>query len=224
MPEDVDPIEGTLRVGHVFGVTLTKWRGRWDARFPETPLEVVEVDRADQRRALDEGRVDACFVRLPLDTDGLHVVPLYDELTVAWASKDHGITLYDSLTLADLEGEATYTEVTDATLLEVEFGDGVLVLPMSVARSHGRRDFVVREISDAPTTAIALAWPVAKDGETMQEFVGIVRGRTVNSSRSAKAEEAKRPSRPRPQKAPTRTNARRPSPGAARSRRRGQSR
>ena len=199
--------EDALRIGHVFGVTLTKWVGRWEARFPDIPLVVTEVDEADQRRALDAGTVDACFVRLPIDADGLHVVQLYDEVTVAWASKDHGIALYDELALADLDGEQTWTEVTQATLLEAVFGDGVFVVPMSVARSHGRRDFVVVPIKDAPTTTIALAWPVDADSETMQEFVGIVRGRTVNSSRSAP------PPKPRPARKPARETKRPPRAG-----------
>ena len=32
-----------LRIGQVFGVTLTPWRGRWEARFPGVALEVVAV-------------------------------------------------------------------------------------------------------------------------------------------------------------------------------------
>lgn len=174
----------SLRVGHVFGVTLTKWRGRWEARFPDVALEVVEIADADQRRVLDEGTVDACFVRLPIDREGLRVIELYEEVTVAWASRDHGIALYDELTLADLDGETTWTEVTDATLLEASFGDGVIVVPMSVARSHSRRDFVVVPVTDAPTTGIALAFRPEADNEMLQEFIGVVRGRTANSSRS----------------------------------------
>ena len=37
-----------LRIGQVFGVTLTTWRGRWEARFPGVALEVVAVADADQ--------------------------------------------------------------------------------------------------------------------------------------------------------------------------------
>lgn len=202
-----------LRIGQVFGVTLTTWRGRWEARFPGVALEVVAVADADQRRVLDEGSVDACFVRLPLDTTGLRVIRLYEEVTVAWASKDHGITLYDELTLADLEGEDIRSEVTDATLLEAVFGDALLLVPMSVARSHSRRDFVVVPVTDAPTTGIALAFRPEADGELLQEFIGIVRGRTVNSSRSTAQPKAA----PRRQNTPRRAGAgRRPSPGRGR--------
>ena len=69
------------------GVTLTKWRRIWGERF-RTPLEVVEVAEADQRRAVVAGEVDMCFVRLPIEREGLHVIP-YDEVPVVWMSKDY---------------------------------------------------------------------------------------------------------------------------------------
>ena len=71
-------------MGHVPGVTLTKWRTRWDERLAAR-LDVVEVTEADQRRVLVDDAVDLCFVRLPIDREGLHAIPLYDEVTVAWA-------------------------------------------------------------------------------------------------------------------------------------------
>ena len=112
-----------------------------------------------------------------------------------------------------LEGEDIRSEVTDATLLEAVFGDAVLLVPMSVARSHSRRDFVVVPVTDAPTTGIALAFRPEADGELLQEFIGIVRGRTVNSSRSTAQPKAA----PRRQNTPRRAGAgRRPSPGRGR--------
>ena len=39
------------------GVTLTKWTSIWAKRFPRTPLSVLEVTQAEQRTALDDGRV-----------------------------------------------------------------------------------------------------------------------------------------------------------------------
>ena len=94
-----------LLVGFAPGVTLTRWRRAWGERLPRVPLAVVEVPEADQRRALDSGEVDLCLVRLPLATDGLHVIRLYDEVAVAWVAKDHPLALFDEVTLADLDGE-----------------------------------------------------------------------------------------------------------------------
>ena len=93
-----------LRIGFVPGVTLTKWRRVWDERFP-TPLDIVELADAEQRRALVVGDIDMCFVRRPIDTDGLHLIPLYDEVVVAWAAKEHPVAAFEEVTLADLADE-----------------------------------------------------------------------------------------------------------------------
>lgn len=179
-----------LRLGHVPGVTLTKWRTRWAERLPGVPLHSVEVAEADQRRVLDDGTVDMCLVRLPVDAAGLHVIRLYDEVTVAWASKDHPLRAFDEVSLADLAGEVVLDVVDEAALEKVGFGDAVLVVPMSVARSHSLRELIYRPILDAPETTVALAWPADAEGPLLDEFVGIVRGRTANSSRTAQERRA----------------------------------
>ena len=101
-------------MGFVPGVTLRKWRTVWEERFPRVPLDVVEVTETDQRTALTSGEVDLCLVRLPLDTAGLHLIRLYEEVRVAWSSKDHPIEAVADLTLDDLAGE----EILDAATPE----------------------------------------------------------------------------------------------------------
>lgn len=171
-----------LRVGHVPGVTLTKWRTRWIERIPAR-LDVVEVSEADQRRVLDEDEVDLCFVRLPIEREGLHAIPLYEEVAVAWVNKDHPIGAFDEVTLADLADETVLTEL-DAIALDRVNAGAVLLVPMSMARSASRRDLVHRPVTDAPPTQIALAWRVDNEDPLIEEFIGIVRGRTANSSRT----------------------------------------
>lgn len=179
------PAEQTvLRVGFVSGVTLRKWRTTWAERYREVTLEVGEVPQAEQRRVLDDGEVDLCFVRLPLDTEGLHLIPLYEELPVAWSSKDHPIAVVEELTLDDLAGEVLLTEVTPDTVQQAAFADAVLLVPLSVARTHSRRDLVHRPITDADPTRIGLAWRVDNDHPWIDDFIGVVRGRTPNSSRN----------------------------------------
>jgi DNA-binding transcriptional LysR family regulator len=181
------PERQTLRVGKVPGVTVTKWRGVWAERFPRVRLEIVDVDEADQRRALTDGEVQLCFVRLPVDDDGLHLIRLYEELPVAWVSKDHVVAAVDEVTLADLADEDVFSLVTPHTIDLVSIGEGVLHVPQSIARSLSRSDFVYRTITDAPSTTVALAWLVDNPHELVEEFIGIVRGRTVNSSRTTQA-------------------------------------
>ncbi len=192
------------------GVTLTKWRRTWAERLPGVPLEVAEVTEADQRAALDEGRVDMCFARLPLDSAGLHVIRLYDEVAVVVAPKDHPFAEREEVSLEDLSAETLVTGDAEASATErVAWGAGVAVMPHSIARSQSRSDLVFRPVTDAEPTTVVLAWRVDTPDELVQEFVGIVRGRTANSSRTA-AERASRPApapeprRERPAKAPRR--------------------
>ena len=54
---------------------------------------------------------------------------------------------------------------------------------MSVARLLQRKDVVQREVTDLPPSTIALVWRREHDGEVTQAFVGVVKGRSANSSR-----------------------------------------
>lgn len=175
------------------GVTLTKWRTIWEQRFPEVALEVLEVPVDDQQRVLADSAVDLCFVRLPVDRDGLHVIPLYDEVPVVWVAKDHPLALFDEVSNADLADENIIETVDRRTIELVTQEEAVLRVPMSVARSHSRRDLVYRPVTDAPHTTVALAWRIDNPHASIDEFIGVVRGRTENSSRTAQARAARHP-------------------------------
>ena len=187
---DLSPADGpravpTLRVGFVPGVTLTKWRRIWADRFPRLGLDVVEVHESDQHVALIDEAVDLCFVRLPLDDPRLHLIPLWTEQPVVVAPKDHPVAVFDSVTLADLAAEDVVEGFEGETALDlVAGGAGVVYLPQSVARAASRKDLVYRPVTDASPTQIGLAWLRENPHEMIEEFVGIVRGRTANSSRS----------------------------------------
>lgn len=177
-------------MGYVPGVTLTKWRTRWHERL-DARLEVVEIDQDDARRGLDADEVDMCFVRAPFDVTDLHAITVYEEVMVAWVSKDHPIAAFDAIAEADLAEETVLTEL-DATAIGRVNAGAVLVVPMSIARSASRRDLVHRPIADAEPTPVLLVWRTDNDGPLAQEFVGIVRGRTAHSSRTSQ-ERASRP-------------------------------
>lgn len=201
-PASQDDAVPGLRVGFVSGVTVTKWRRIWADRFRRIDLVVVEVAQSAQRGALADGRVDMCFVRLPLAEDGLHVIPLYEEAPVVVVGKDHPISLFDEVTMADLSDENILDAPdTDEAIDAVAAGAGVLLVPHSVARSHSRRDLVYRPISDGTPTQIGLAWLTDNPHEMIEEFIGIVRGRTVNSSRSPRTA-ATAPATPPPARRP----------------------
>lgn len=198
MSENTDAPAG-LRIGHVPGVVLHKWQRTWEERFA-APLVIREVPDAEQVAGLRDGSLDMCFVRLPIERDGLHAIPLYEEQMVAWTSKEHLFAAADEVSLADLAEEETVLTELDAIALDRVLAGAVLVVPMSIARGASRRDLVYRPITDAETSPVALAWRMDDENPLLDEFVGVVRGRTANSSRSQSERKASghEPQRARP--------------------------
>ncbi|QBR91129.1 LysR family substrate-binding domain-containing protein [Nocardioides euryhalodurans] len=188
-----------FRVGFVTGATPDKWARAWRERQRQ-PLELVPVTEEEQELRLRDLGLDMCLVRLPVDRDGLHLVPLYDEVPVVVVPRDHFVTAAPEVRLADLVDEqlvvphpSGWTPDVDQlpwppmsaqeAVEVVASGGGVAILPMSVARLHHRKDVESRPVTDLPPTKIGLAWLVARDDEQTQAFVGVVRGRTARSSR-----------------------------------------
>jgi hypothetical protein len=93
--------------------------------------------------------------------------------------------LDDLLDVGALPGEpAAERPVTTGDAVElVAAGVGVLVVPQSLARLHHRRDLTYRPVIDGPGSQVALAWVEDRTSELVEELIGIVRGRTVRSSR-----------------------------------------
>jgi DNA-binding transcriptional LysR family regulator len=188
-----------LRVGFVTGATPDKWAAAWRSRRAE-PLELVPVAEEDQEQLLRDGSLDLCLVRLPIDRDGLHLVPLYDEQPVVVVPAEHFVTAATEVELADLADEQlvrphasgwtpdaeqlSWPAMSEREAIEVVgSGGGVVLVPLSVARLFQRKDVASRPVTDLPTTTVGLAWLVERDGEDTQAFVGVVRGRTARSSR-----------------------------------------
>ncbi|MDP3208933.1 MAG: LysR family transcriptional regulator substrate-binding protein [Rhodoglobus sp.] len=191
-------------VAYVVGVTPGKWARVWGERMPRHPLELRALDAAEAVEALDNGTAHVALVRLPIDADQLSAIPLYIEQPFVVAPKGHALEALDSATLADLSAETVLdgragaganggaSREADAWAANVELvaaNVGVAIMPQSVARALSRKDVIARPVTDAATTQIALAWRTAAGDaagqELIEEFVGIVRGRTANSSRGA---------------------------------------
>ncbi|HCB04394.1 MAG TPA: LysR family transcriptional regulator, partial [Nocardioides bacterium] len=149
------------------------------------PIELVPVSEDAQEHGVRTGALDMALVRLPIDRDGLHLIPLYDELPVAVMNVDNELSLLDEVSSAELADEhQDWTGLTVREAVEtVAAGTGVLVVPMSVARLHHRKDVIYRTVTDLPSTKVGLTWLIDNDDPRIQTFIGIVRGRTARSSR-----------------------------------------
>lgn len=172
-----------FRIGFVPGVTPDKWLTRWRERRQTDPLETFLVDADDARAALDEGRADMVLARLPIEREGLHVITLYAEQPVVAMGSEHVLTLLDEVTAADLEGEILNQGDVQVAIETAAAGTGVVVVPLSLARLHHRKDVTTRPLTDGEESEVALAWRRDLADERAEVFVGIVRGRTARSSR-----------------------------------------
>ena len=200
MNEERDPARGALSVGYVPGVQPDKWLARWRERRGDVPVTARRVGDPRATLAAEAGAegFDVIFFREAADAPrsaptGLLRVPLYTETLSVLAVKEHEIGAFDSLNADDLAGErwldpldtitATPDEVSAAVDL-VAANVGLLVLPLPYARALSRRDVVVRPLDGVPATRMGVAWSATREGdELIDEFVGIVRGRSAASSR-----------------------------------------
>ena len=188
-----------LRVAFVTGTTPDKWARAWREQR-RGPLELVPVGEDEQEDVVRRGEIDMALVRLPVDTTDLHCVRLYDEQPVVVASREHLVAAADTVTLDDLSEEQLvlphrsgwrpraeqldWPPMTAKDAIEtVAAGTGIVIVPLSVARLHHRKDVVRREVTDLDPSVVALVWLRARDDDTTQAFVGVVKGRTANSSR-----------------------------------------
>jgi DNA-binding transcriptional LysR family regulator len=132
------------------------------------------------------------------------VIALYEETPVAVVAADSHLTAADELDLSDLAGEVLVVPAddvlgveapgalvpsfeppatTEGAIATVAAGVGVVIVPLSLARLHARKDVETRPVRDAPRSTVALAWLRDADGDDVQTLAGIVRGRTARSSR-----------------------------------------
>ncbi|WFR66754.1 LysR family transcriptional regulator substrate-binding protein [Curtobacterium flaccumfaciens] len=157
----------------------------WRERFPtiELRLRPIGADEVDDALA---GDADMVFARVPV-SDAHNAIPLWTETAVVAVPKDSPLADLDEVDLARVDvpvvDAGPVPADVEATLDLVEANVGVAVLPQSLFRAASRKDLVGRPLAGAPGTRIVLAWRDEDASDATEEFIGVVRGRTANSSR-----------------------------------------
>jgi DNA-binding transcriptional LysR family regulator len=175
-----------FRVLFVLGVTPSKWERLWHERMRRQRLELRLSSGPGALAALRDGTADAAFVRDQTADDEFSAIRLYEEDEVVVASRDHLFAVLhanEAVALEDLAAETVLDGESAETLELVAAGVGVARMPRSVARALSRRDVVSRELHGGVASTISLIWPSDRTTPAVETFIGIVRGRTENSSR-----------------------------------------
>ncbi|EPR75623.1 putative transcriptional regulator, LysR family [Leifsonia rubra CMS 76R] len=178
----------SFTVAFVLGATPGKWARVWNERLVDVPLNLVACEQEEALTMLRSGAADAALIRLPIDRDlnsnrPLAAIPLYTERAVVVLPKGHALERSDSVSIAQLNDENTlagdWREATELVAANV----GVAVMPQSVARALMRRDVTAELVDGGPEWQVAITWRDGSVDPHVEEFIGIVRGRTAQSSR-----------------------------------------
>lgn len=193
-----------FRLAYAPGVMPAKWVRIFTSRLTGRGCDAVQVDTAEALAQLRAGTLDAALVRMPFDKSGLHAIPLYTETTVVVFADDHLLAAADEITAADLTDQTIWRPLDDplpwtgplpglpgverpattaAALEIVRAGVGAAIMPQSLARLHHHKKLRYLPLPDSPVSQVALAWRIDDDSDEIEELIGVVRGRTVNSSR-----------------------------------------
>lgn len=182
--------------------------GKWLRRYRQTTAHGgVEAAASDDPVAeVLDGRVTLALVRLPdprveAALGELHKVELYDEAPGVAVPKDSVFAeLGEAVRFADLEDETVhYRPAADGTvdiaqvrtmLPVVGANVGVVLAPRPVLKVLAKRQVVPLTLADAAQagvvpTRVALVWRREADSDAVQDFVGVAKGRTANSTRRA---------------------------------------
>lgn len=201
--------------------------GKWFRRYRDShpPESLVTVDADDAMDVLLAHEADLALTRLPDSRvdDSFHVVQLYEEAPGIAVPKDSVYAeVGEDVTPEDVAEEiVNYRIAQDGsvdvpalrTALQVVAANvGVAIAPRPLLKVLSKKQVVALGLED-PTvarTVIALVWRRADDGDEIQDFVGVAKGRTRNSSRNAapkrsardkaKAKQARRKSQGKPQR------------------------
>lgn len=179
---------------------------------PENPFAHMSIVRPDREPASTDGEKyhsirlyeELPVVILPVD----HVLTVLDEVPVEELAEEFllqpasDIHAYEEVSRAWREsaGRIVPEGLTDKETIElVAAGVGLYIVPMSIARFYHRKDLTYRPVAGLDTYPVHLVWPRAPKGEPrseelealLQDFIGIVRGRTATSDRGSETRQAR---------------------------------
>lgn len=179
---------------------------------PDNPFAHMSIVRPDRELASTDGEKyhsirlyeELPVVILPVD----HILTVLDEVPVEELAEEFllqpasDIPAYEEVSRAWREnaGRIVPEGLTDKETIElVAAGVGLYIVPMSIARFYHRKDLTYRPVAGLDTYPVHLVWPRAPKGEPrseelealLQDFIGIVRGRTATSDRGSETRQAR---------------------------------
>ncbi|WP_188273422.1 LysR family transcriptional regulator [Streptomyces sp. CBMA152] len=146
---------------------------------PNVEIDVLPLPWSERDAPLRDGRAHVGYLRRPFDDSGLRTVPIGHETKVACLPVAHPLAGRSALTSADLDGEpildvrARRTFSLDEKFELIASGQGIALIPASIAHSYSRPDLVYLTVTDGLPVETCLAVPETNCSGPAADFLDI---------------------------------------------------
>ncbi len=189
-------------IGFMPGVIVTPIVREFARMAPQLDIDVVHTSITDQVDFLLDGRVDVCYVRLPLPEGMFEVVPLFPEPRVVALSSEHPFAELKAVHVEDLRdmtllqdprdvpewrgrvpldpvappgGAGRFPATIEECLQTVAFGSGCYVMPAGTAGFYRRDDVVYLTLEGVAPRMVALAYSKHRTMPELLQFAELSR-------------------------------------------------
>jgi LysR family hydrogen peroxide-inducible transcriptional activator len=195
-----DPFSGEIRIGGfptLASYFFPKFIGKVSKKFSNLKLLLIEEKTDELLRKLKNGEIDAAFIAMPCDDEGLNYKKIFSEEFLLAVPKNHALAKKKKIENRDLKGkelmlledghclrnqalEACSTigafEKQDfrATSLEtlrqmVINGSGITLMPKIAVKKEDKISYI--KISHAPKRTVGLYWRQASSRKELMEEI-----------------------------------------------------
>jgi DNA-binding transcriptional LysR family regulator len=197
--EDVASGEAALTVGFFVGDQFTAALEAFGAQYPDVAIDLLRVYWHDQTDVLLDGRADVGFVHLPVDDQGLELLPVRSEPRVAVVPTGHPAAAGQAISIAELADDPVIiqrgasaawqafhnvdprpdgrqprpgpaVDNLEEKLQHVAAGRAISFLPASVADAYMQSGIAYVPVTDIPPIQICLAWKLGQRTALVSAF------------------------------------------------------
>jgi DNA-binding transcriptional LysR family regulator len=201
--EELASGQAALTIGFFVGDEFTAALEAFGADYPDVALDMLRVYWHDQTEVLLDGRADVAFVHLPVDDEGLELLPVRSEPRVAVLPLGHPAAGKPEISIAELADDPVIiqrgatpswqafhnvdprpdgrqprpgpqVDNLEEKLQHIAAGRAISFVPASVASVVAQPGIAYVPVTDIPPIKICLAWKSGPPSPLVAAFVQAV--------------------------------------------------
>jgi DNA-binding transcriptional LysR family regulator len=201
---DIAQHQAALTIGFFIGDEFTSARKAFSVLYPDVAVNLRRIYWHDQTEVLLDGRADVAFVHLPVDDEGLELVPVRSEPRVAILPLSHPAAGKQEISIAELADDPVIiqrgaspgwhafhnvdprpdgrqprpgpaVDNLEEKLQHVAAGRAISFLPASLAAVRVQPGIAYVPVTDIPPIKICLAWKAGPPSPLIAAFAACVK-------------------------------------------------